>query len=384
MAGRGDGAAPDSGPNVTSPQGGWGLTPSCRFWLAMGSALCLAVAVASAGAMTLARGSQSSPASAIAAGVLESTTGPYQMMPDQQPAPGPAAAASRPADPTSDASPWAAASATEAAATGRSRAPAAVLGASSAPALSSAPAAPPETAPPEADLAREASERFGVRIVLDGQDWGPDEVSQRANIGAVISVMERLPQRVVSAVVHHPYGPLTFVSNQEGRTLDGWHPYGGFPMGFYSNSDQGANGTHPANEIVLIPGFSDMSIGHEVLHAYHFRNAAPGQYAPALLGDEMHSFMAATGWRQVGSDQQVLAATADPWDVVNSLYVYEGRPLTYTTAAGAGATLTPPNPLEGFAVAGSIYFTHQSGMPLPDWTEYWAWFSANLAGGPAG
>lgn len=346
----------------------------------MGPVLCLAVAAA--GAVTLVRGSESSPASAIAAAVLESTMGPHQMVPDQQPAPDPAAAASRSADPTPGAPPWAAASAIEAAATGPSRAPAAAAGASSAPALPSPPAPPPETA--AARLAREGSQRFGIRIVLDGQDWGPDEVSQQANIGAVISVMERLPERVVSAVVHHPYGPLTFVSNKEGRTLDGWHPYGGFPMGFYSNSDQGANGSHPANEIVLIPGFSDMSIGHEVLHAYHFRNSVPGQYAPALLGDEMRSFMAATGWRQAGSDQQVLAATGGPWDVVNSLYVYGGRPLTYTTAAGSSVTLTPPNPLEAFAVAGSIYFAHPSGMPLPDWAEYWAWFSANLAGVPVG
>jgi len=356
------------------------VTPSCRFWLAMGSVLCLAVAVASAGA--LAGEPERSPASGVAAAVLGSTMGPYEMMADQQPAPAPTTAASRPADPTADAPPWAAAPAIEVAATGSSQAPAAVAGVSSAPALPSPPAPPPETA--AAHLAREAGQRFGIRIVVDGQDWGPDEASQQANIGAVISVMERLPQRVVSAVVHHPYGPLTFVSNKEGRTLDGWHPYGGFPMGFYTNSDRGANGSHAANEIVLIPGFSDMSIGHEVLHAYHFRNAAPDQYAPALLGDEMRSFMTATGWRQVGSDQQVLAATGDPWDVVNSLYVYGGRPLTYMTAAGSSVTLTPPNPLEAFAVAGSIYFTRPSGMPLPDWAEYWAWFSADLAGAPVG
>ena len=344
----------------------------------MGSVLCLAAALASAGALTLAREPESTPASAIAAAVLESTTGPYQMMPEQQPAPDPAAAARPPAGPAADTPPTAAASALEAPATGSSQAPAVVAGVSSAPAppAPAAPPPPPETA--AARLAREAGQRFGIRIVLDGQDWGPGEASWQTNVGAVISVMERLPQRVLSAVVSHPHGPLTFVSNREGRTLDGWHPYGDFPMGFYTNSDQGANGSHPANEVVLIPGFSDMSIGHEVLHAYHFRNAAPDRYAAALLGDEMRSFMAAAGWRQVGSDQQVLEATDDPWDVLNSLYVYEGRPLTYTTATGASVTLTPPNPLEAFAVAGSIYFTHPSGMPLPDWPEYWAWFSANL------
>ena len=32
-----------------------------------------------------------------------------------------------------------------------------------------------------------------------------------------------------------------------------------------------------------------------------------------LLGDEMRSFMAAAGWRQVGTDEQVRAAANQPW-----------------------------------------------------------------------
>jgi hypothetical protein len=366
MAGRGHGATPDSGPNTASPKGGQGGTPSFRSWLSVAALLCLAVAVASAGALALAREPEPTPASGIPAAPVEFATDPYQIMPgpvsrldqlpDQGPPPNPTAAAPRPAGPSPDGPATAVASAVEA--------PATVV-----------PSAPPAPSPPlepaVARLAREASQRFGIRIVIDGQDWGPDEASQQTNIGAVISVMERLPQRLLSAVVNGPRGPLTFVSNTKGRTLDGWQPYGDFPMGFYTNSDQAANGRHPANEIVLIPGFSDISIGHEVLHAYHFRNTEPDRYAVALLGDEMRSFMAAAGWRQVGSDQQVLEATDDPWDTLNSLYVYEGRPLTYTTAAGSSVTLTAPNPLEAFAVAGSIYFTRPSGMPLPDWPAYW-------------
>ena len=241
------------------------------------------------------------------------------------------------------------------------------------------PQAPVPTPQPAAErLAQEAAQHFGIRIVLGGQDWGQDEASQATNIGAVISVMERLPPRVVSAVATHPHGPLTFVSNSHGRSLAGWQPYGDFPIGFYTNSDQNANGGGPANQVVLIPGFTDMSVGHEVLHAYQFRQVETDQYVLALLGEEMRSFMAAVGWRQTGTDEQVREAANQPWSVVNGLYRYEGRPLTYVTADGFAVTLNPANPLEAFAVAGSIYYTRPAGMPLPDWPEYWAWFQANL------
>jgi len=239
--------------------------------------------------------------------------------------------------------------------------------------------APVPTPQPAAErLAQEVAQRFGIRIVLDGQDWGQDEASQATNIGAVLSVMERLPPRVVSAAATHPHGPLTFISNSHGQSLAGWQPYGDFPIGFYTNSDLGVGGSDPANQVVLIPGFADMSIGHEVLHAYQFRQVGPDQYVLALLGEEMRSFMAAVGWRQTGTDEQVREAANQPWSVVNGLYTYEGRPLTYVTADGSTVTLKPPNPLEAFAVAGSIYYTRLAGMPLPDWPEYWAWFQANL------
>ena len=122
------------------------------------------------------------------------------------------------------------------------------------------PQAPVPMPQPVADrLVQEAAQRFGIQIVLDGQDWGEGEAAQTTNIGAVISAMERLPQGVVSAVTAHAHGPLT-----------------------------------------------------------------------------------------------------------------------YTTIGGSTVTLSPPNPLEAFAVAGSVYYTRPSGMPLPDWPEYWDWFQANL------
>jgi hypothetical protein len=237
---------------------------------------------------------------------------------------------------------------------------------------------PPAPAPPPAPeairLAAQASEAYGVRIVLDGQDWGPNEASQVANVQAVISAIDRLPDTVISAVVAHAHGPLTFVSNDQGRTLDGWQPYGDHPRTYYTNSDQGPGGYHASNQVVVSVGASSMSIGHEVLHAYQFRNVGPDEYALALLQPEVRSFMEATGWRQSGSDEQVRQAVNQPWSALDSLYVYGGRPLTYSTAS----TIAPTNPVEAFAVTGSIYYTRPSWMPLPDWPEYWAWFNANV------
>jgi hypothetical protein len=241
-----------------------------------------------------------------------------------------------------------------------------------------APAAAPEAGTEAERLAAEAARTYGVSIVLAGQDWGATERAQAANVGAVISAMDRLPDTVISAVVAHPHGPLTFVSNDQGRTLDGWQPYGAHPMTYYTNSDQGPNGYHVANLVVLSVGATSSSIGHEILHAYTARDVGPDEYAQSLLSPEMRSFMAAAGWRQTGSDEEVLAAKDQPWSVLDSLYVYEGRPLTYTTGSGGGSTLVAANPFEAFAIAGSMYYTRPAWMPQPDWPEYWAWFQSHL------
>jgi hypothetical protein len=229
-----------------------------------------------------------------------------------------------------------------------------------------------------AALAAEANATYGINILIEGQDWGEGEAAQEANVGAVISAVQSLPQTVISAVVAHPAGPLTFVSNNHGRTLGGWQPYGSHPMTYYTNSDQGAGGYQASNQVVLSVGAGSMSIAHEILHAYQNRNVGPDEYALALLQPEMRSFMKATGWRQVGTDAQVRAAVNQPWSALNALYVYEGRALTYTGGNGGTAAMTADNPVEAFAIAGSVYYTRPAWMQQPDWPEYWAWFEKNV------
>jgi len=242
-----------------------------------------------------------------------------------------------------------------------------------------APAAALEPATEAERLAAEAARTYGVRIVVDGQDWGATEGAQADNVRAVISAIDRLPDTVISAVVSHPQGPLAFVSNNDGRTLDGWQPYGARPMTYYTNSDQGPGGYHAANQVVLSVGATSSSIGHEIMHAYQARGVGPDEYALSLLQPEMRSFMLATGWRQIGTDEEVRAAKDQPWSVLNALYVYEGPPLTYSTGSGGGSTLVAANPFEAFAIAGSMYYTRPAWMPDPNWTEYWAWFQSHLA-----
>ncbi len=353
----------------TSPRGGNKWTPSCGFWLGMGVVLLVALVLASAGALAASRGPESAAAPQPTPPPVQVTVVPPKVTPD----PDFSGAIGESGSQTSDAQ-----AAAGPVSSSIVQAPATIASSWSASPAPAAADSAPRALPAAETLAQEASSRYGVHIVLDGQDWGPDEASQTANVAAVISAIDRLPVRVTSSVVANPQGALTFVSNQRGRTLDGWQPYGGFPIAFYTNSDQGPAGTRPANEVVLITGSADLSIAHEILHAYQFRGVAPDRYVLALLGDEMRSFMAATGWHQLASDDEVAAAATQPWESVNALFAYGGRPLTYLTAAGSPITLTPPNPLEAFAVAGSIYYARPPGMGLPAWPEYWAWFSQNL------
>ena len=241
-----------------------------------------------------------------------------------------------------------------------------------------APAPAPAPAGEAVRLAAEAEEAYGVLIIVEGQNWGAVDEAQAINVQAVISAIDRLPDTIVSTVVAHGHGPLTFVSNDQGRTAGGWQPYGEFAIAYYTNSDQGPGGYHASNQVVLSVGAGTMSIGHEMLHAYQFRNVGPDEYALALLQPEMRSFMEATGWRQTSSDDDVRLAATAPWSALDSLYVYEGRPLSYVTSGGASTTISAANPIEAFAIAGSIYYTRPSWVPLPDWPEYWDWFSANV------
>jgi hypothetical protein len=239
------------------------------------------------------------------------------------------------------------------------------------------PAPAPALTSAAVQLAQDTEARLGIDIVLDGQDWGAGEPDQIANIGAVASAFESLPLRVTSSVVASPHGTLAVLSNREGRTLDGWKPYGGSARSFYTNSDQGPGGYRAANEIVLSTGSGPLTVAHELIHAWTFRDTAPDEYVLALLGDEMRSFMAASGWEQLVSDDEVRAAAREPWETVNHLFAYNGPELTFSNENGNEATLTVANPLEAIASLGAIYYARPTGMPLPAWTAIWDWFDAN-------
>lgn len=357
---------------TASPKGGW--TPSRGFWAGMAGVIFFAGVLAAAGAVAATRNTEPVSAPQAPPPPVEITTPPRHATPEPDFTADIGGAPPHLTVPaTIDA-----ASATAAPASAAAVSPAAVASSwSVAPVFASpAPAAP--IGDSAAWLARQAADLYGINIVLDGQDWGDSDSAQAQNIGAVISAMDLLPRTVASSIAANPAGSLSILSNRQGRTQDGWQPYGNATMSFYANSGNGASGYRAANQIVLATGSDGTSIAHEILHAYQFRNAGPDEYALALLGDEMRSFMAASGWRQTASDAEVRAVAHQPWDAINGLFAYEGRPLTYTGEDGRSVTLTPTNPIEAFAAAGAIYYARPGGMALPAWPEYWAWFRDNV------
>jgi hypothetical protein len=222
-----------------------------------------------------------------------------------------------------------------------------------------APAAP--LAPAAEALVAYANGAFGIDIITEGQDWGDDEAAQTANIGAVVSAWQRLPLQVTSSIVEHPHGGLQILSNEQGRTSGGWQPYGNVATSFYTNSDQGVEGYRASHQIVLATGADLDTALHELLHAYALRGAGADEYVAAFLADELQSFMGATGWQMLISEDGLLASSHEPWDVVNSLFAY----------AGAGPAAS--NPLEAFASAGAAYYAGGG-----DGSPEAAWFAANL------
>jgi len=341
---------------VTSPKGGTGWTPSRGFWLGLAVVLLFALVLVSAGALAAARGPQGVVRPQSSPIPVEVTVVPPKVTPDPD--------FSRP---IGDPEPQAAAVETAAPVSSSIVQSPATIASSWSAGPQPAPAGPASALQPGAGaLAQQAAERFGVRIVLEGQDWGPDGLSQEANIGAVISAMDRLPLRVTSSVIAHPHGPLTFVSNQQGRTADGWQPYGGFPIAFYTNSDQGPAGHRPANEVVLITGSSDLSIAHEVLHAYSFREVGLDRYVLALLGDEMRSFMAATGWRLLSSEEEV----RNSWDGTDLLFQYEGPPVWQF--------LSRQEPVEDYANSFALFFYDPATLKRVSPDRY-EWFLRHAA-----
>lgn len=223
-----------------------------------------------------------------------------------------------------------------------------------------APAAP--LSPTAEALVAYANATFGIEIVTDGQDWGDDDAEQEQNIGVVVSAWQRLPLQVTSSVVEHPHGKLQVLSNKQGRTAGGWQPYGDVPTSFYTNSDQGATAYHASNQIVLATGSAEDTVLHELLHAYALRNVGADEYVSAFLDEEMQSFMAASGWQMLVSDDELMVNANVPWDVVNGFFAYTG------SGPGGG------NPLEGFASAGAEFY---GADPIGDLPEF-DWFAANL------
>jgi hypothetical protein len=242
----------------------------------------------------------------------------------------------------------------------------------------STPAPGTDLAASAAALASSLEAQYGVRIVTAGQDWGTDEAAQLRNIGAVGAALAAVPSSVRSAVSTNAGGALTYLSNGGGRTEAGWQPYGDRQANYYSNEDVVAGNHVAANQIVLQPGSTAQTVAHEMMHAYQMRDQAPGKYALALLTPEMKSFMAATGWQQTASDDEVRAGTSQSWETLDADFTYSGRPLTCAGENGDMLSLFAPNPLEAFADAGGLYYAHSAATTLPDWPEYWAWFAANV------
>jgi hypothetical protein len=202
------------------------------------------------------------------------------------------------------------------------------------------------------------------------------EELQLRNIGAVRDALVGVP--LVVRVTANARMPLAILSNHAGMTEAGWQPYGNREANYFTNEDVSTSGAIPSNQIVLQPGANSQTIAHEMMHAYQMRDVPPGQYALALLTPHMKSFMAATGWTQIGSDDDVRAAANAGWAAINSLFEYNGRSLIYNNQFGDSMSLFAPNPLEAYAEAGGLYYGHDGALVLPEWPEYWDWFAGQV------
>jgi hypothetical protein len=229
-----------------------------------------------------------------------------------------------------------------------------------------------------ADLADQIESRHGIRIARSEQNWGSNGSDQMRNLTSLGGALQSLPAAVVNEVAEADGGTLVFLSNNTGSTEAGWQPYGNRPANYYTNEDLGPNGRVPANQVVVQTGSTSQTIAHEVIHAYQLRNVGPGQYVLGLLTDEVKSFMQATGWRQLVSDDEIRANSSGSWADINKFFVYEGRPLNYINEHGTLLTLYAPNPMEAFAESAGLYYAGSFAAPLPDWPEYWEWFDGNL------
>ncbi|MCI0884011.1 MAG: hypothetical protein J4O13_06475 [Chloroflexi bacterium] len=228
------------------------------------------------------------------------------------------------------------------------------------------------------ELAAAIESQWGVRVVVAGQDWGPDEAAQIRNLGALTDALGSLPSNVVSLATDNSHGSLSVLSNEGGRTLAGWQPYGQGAANFYATQDWDGNAHTAASQIVLQTGADRVTIAHELLHAYQMRNAPSGSYGQALLTDEMGAFTAATGWVQIVSDEELQSQVHGSWEEIAALFRYDGADLSYVSETGEAVEAYAPNPIEAFTAIGALIYAAPDGTELPDWAEYRLWFEANL------
>ncbi|MCH7809306.1 MAG: hypothetical protein IH863_01855, partial [Chloroflexi bacterium] len=227
-------------------------------------------------------------------------------------------------------------------------------------------------------LVTEIESAWGVRVVVAGQDWGADEAVQMKNLGALAVAIASLPADVVSLATDNLHGSLSVLSNRAGRTLGGWQPYGYGAANFYATQDWDGNVHSVTSQIVLQTGANRVTIAHELLHAYQMRDAPSGSYGQALLTEEMGAFMAATGWVQIVSDEELQNGVHGSWDAIAAMFRYDGPDLSYVSETGETLQAFAPNPIEAFTAIGALIYAAPDGTELPDWPEYRRWFESNL------
>ena len=88
--------------------------------------------------------------------------------------------------------------------------------------------------------------------------------------------------------------------------------------------------------------------------------------------------MAATGWVQVASDEELQSRVHGTWDEIAAMFRYDGPSLSYVSELGETLQAFTPNPIEAFAAVGALIYAAPDGTELPDWPEYRRWFESNL------
>ena len=223
-----------------------------------------------------------------------------------------------------------------------------------APAASQAVASAAAEAPVGANASLSPVDRWaaqGIDLVMQGEEW--DDLSL-ANVDQALSA---LPPGLLTSLGNPALGEMQIVVNREGRELSGTQPYGG-PANFYSTNDG-------VNELVLYPHQSAFTVLHELGHAYNLRRTPAGRYALVLLDPEMQSFMAATGWQVLATDDQVRAAV----DQIGVSYSYSGGFMW--------SNLSHFDPLEDFANSFAMYFLDSATLNSLSPARY-DWFAANI------